>query len=52
MSEKRQEPGDEVPPEELLSAHPVEPAEGARHPGEDAKEPRPPHPAQPAEGER
>ena len=34
------------------NAHPVEPAEGAREPGEDANEPRPPHPDEPAEGER
>jgi hypothetical protein len=41
-----------VSPEELLAAHPVGPAEGARDPGEDADDPRPPHPAEPAEGER
>ncbi|MGH2616121.1 MAG: hypothetical protein ACRDJC_12835 [Thermomicrobiales bacterium] len=59
MSEKneparteREGSGSEVTPEELLGAHPVEPAEGAREPGEDADDPRPPHPAKPAEGER
>ena len=41
-----------VSPEELLAAHPTEPAEGAREPGEDADAPRPPHPDEPAEGER
>ena len=46
------EPTTEVSPEDLLGAHPTEPAEGAREPGEDAGEPRPPHPDDPAEGER
>ena len=41
-----------VTPEEAQSAHPVEPAEGAREPGEQADVERPPHPSQPAEGER
>ncbi len=41
-----------VSPEELLAAHPTEPAEGARNPGENADDPRPPHPDEPAEGER
>ncbi|MCD6028995.1 MAG: hypothetical protein K0S78_1169 [Thermomicrobiales bacterium] len=41
-----------VSAEELLAAHPTEPAEGARNPGEDADDPRPPHPDEPAEGER
>jgi hypothetical protein len=36
----------------LLSAHPVEPAEGAREPGEHADEPRPPHASEPAEGQQ
>ena len=56
MSDKTDDNGDEsqdsVTPEELLSAHPVEPAEGAREPGEHADEPRPPHPDEPAEGAR
>lgn len=46
------EPTAGVSPEELLGAHPTEPAEGAREPGEDAGEPRPPHPDESAEGER
>ena len=46
------EPTADASPEELLGAHPTEPAEGARAPGEDADEPRPPHPDEPAEGER
>lgn len=50
--ERETEPMSEVSPEELLGAHPTEPAEGAREPGEDAGEPRPPHPDDPAEGER
>ena len=44
--------GADVTAEELLAAHPVEPAEGSRKPGEDADDPRPPHSAEPAEGER
>jgi hypothetical protein len=47
----REEPGD-VTPEEMQSAHPVEPAEGAREPGKDAQAPRVPHPSEPAEGDR
>jgi hypothetical protein len=43
---------DAVIPEEEQSAHPVEPAEGAPQPGEEAIVERPPHPSQPAEGER
>ncbi len=43
---------DPVPAAEAQSAHPVEPAEGAREPGQDANEPRPPHPVEPAEGSR
>ena len=42
----------ERPTDEGHNAHPVEPAEGAREPGEDADEPRSPHPDVPAEGER
>jgi hypothetical protein len=49
---EREKPETGVTDEDLLSAHPVEPAEGAREPGEDADDPRPPHPAEPAEGER
>jgi hypothetical protein len=52
MIEKPKEPDGERTTEEGHNAHPVEPAEGAREPGEDADEPRPPHPDQPAEGER
>ena len=51
MAEKPQEPRDEqAPPPQ--SANPVEPAVGAREPGQDANAPRPPHPTAPAEGER
>ena len=46
------ESGAEITPEEIQSAHPTEPAEGAREPGEDAGDLRPPHPSDPAEGER
>lgn len=46
------EPTAAVSAEELLAAHPTEPAEGAREPGEDADDPRPPHPDEPAEGAR
>lgn len=49
---EREESEGVTTPEELLGAHPVEPAEGAREPGEDADAPRPPHPSEPAEGER
>jgi hypothetical protein len=52
MVEKQQEPDEEVATDEGHSAHPIEPAEGAREPGEDADEPRPPHPDEPAEGAR
>lgn len=56
MSERNEtapmEPEDQITTAEAQSAHPVEPAEGAREPGEDANEPRPPHPEEPAEGER
>ena len=51
MVEKK-EPDGERTAEEGHNAHPLEPAEGAPQPGEDADEPRPPHPDQPAEGER
>ena len=52
MVEKQQEPDGELSTEEGHNAHPVEPAEGAREPGEDADAPRPLHPDEPAEGER
>ena len=52
MAEKPEDPRDEVTTEDGHNAHPVEPAEGAREPGEGANEPRPPHPDEPAEGER
>jgi hypothetical protein len=52
MIERQQEPDGELSTEEGHNAHPVEPAEGAREPGEDADAPRPPHPDEPAEGER
>jgi hypothetical protein len=52
VAEKQEQPGVEITPEEGHNAHPVEPAEGAREPGEGANEPRPPHPDEPAEGER
>ena len=49
MAEKRDRP--EVPVA-ADDPHPVEPAEGAPEPGEDADADRPPHPDEPAEGER
>ncbi len=49
---ERDQAGDAITAEEMQSAHPTEPAEGAREPGEDADELRPPHPSEPAEGER
>ena len=49
--EEKEMSGEDVP-KTVHSAHPVEPAEGAREPGEGADELRPPHPEQPAEGER
>jgi hypothetical protein len=52
MVERQKEPAAEPTTEEGHNAHPVEPAEGAREPGEDADAPRPPHPDEPAEGER
>jgi hypothetical protein len=51
MGEKR-ESTTELTSEEGHNAHPVEPTEGAREPGEDANQPRSPHPDEPAEGER
>jgi hypothetical protein len=52
MMERQQEPAPEPATDEGHNAHPVEPAEGAREPGEDADAPRPPHPDEPAEGDR
>ena len=52
MIEKNEEPDGQLTTEEGHNAHPVEPAEGAREPGEDADALRPPHPDEPAEGER
>ncbi len=52
VADKQEQPGNETEPEAGHNAHPVEPAEGAREPGEGANEPRPPHPDEPAEGER
>jgi len=52
MMERQQEPAPEPTTDEGHNAHPVDLAEGAREPGEDADAPRPPHPDQPAEGER
>lgn len=52
MVEKEKEPAAEPTTEEGHNAHPVEPAEGAREPGDDADQPRPPHPDEPAEGQR
>jgi hypothetical protein len=52
MVEKQQEPDGESTTGEGHNAHPVEPAEGAPEPGEDADTPRPRHPDEPAEGER
>ena len=52
MVDKQQEPDRERTTEDGHNAHPVEPAEGAREPGEDADATRTPHPDEPAEGER
>jgi hypothetical protein len=52
MAEKQQEPAAGSATEDGHNNHPVEPAEGAREPCENADEPRPPHPDEPAEGER
>ena len=52
MVERQTESAAEPTTEEGHNANPVEPAEGARQPGEDADAPRPPHPDEPAEGER
>jgi hypothetical protein len=52
MVDQQKEATAELATDEGHNAHPVEPAEGAREPGQDADEPRPPHPDEPAEGER
>ena len=52
VADKQEQPGNEIRSDEGHNDHPVEPAEGAREPGEGANEPRPPHPDEPAEGER
>ena len=52
MVEKQQGPDRERTTEDGHNAHQVEPAEGAREPGEDADATRTPHPDEPAEGER
>jgi hypothetical protein len=52
MADKLEEPTADDDAIAGHSAHPVEPAEGARVPGEDADAPRPPHPDEPAEGKR
>jgi len=52
MVEEEKEPDGKPTIQEGHIAHPVDPAEGAREPGEDADEPRSPHPDEPAEGER
>jgi hypothetical protein len=52
MVEKEKEPAAGFAAEDGHNAHPVEPAEGAREPGEDADAPRPPHPDEPVEGKR
>jgi hypothetical protein len=49
---EQKERDDEIPAAEAQSAHSMEPAEGAREPGRDARETRPPHPVEPAEGAR
>jgi len=49
---EKQEPAAGPATEEGHNDHPLEPAEGARQPGEEADHPRPPHPDEPAEGER
>ena len=48
----QEERGDQDSAAEVQSAHPTEPAEGAREPAEGANEQRSPHPVEPAEGSR
>jgi hypothetical protein len=52
MAEQRDLPEQPVATEEARGDHPVEPAEGAREPGEDSNTGRTPRPDEPAEGER
>ena len=52
MAEKQDQPANATTPDEGQNAHPLEPAEGAREPGEGSNEPRPPRTDEPAEGER
>jgi len=49
MAERREPPEEPVLSDDV---HPVEPAEGAEDPGEDADAGRTPRPEEPAEGER
>ncbi len=50
MAEKRELPPQPVETPDDHGAHPNEPSEGAREPGEDADGERPAHPDEPAEG--
>ena len=52
MAEKREPAEVPVITDDAHPDHPVEPAEGAREPGEGAEDDRPPHPDEPAEGRR
>lgn len=52
MAEKREPPEVPVATDDAHGDHPIEPAEGAPRPGEDADADRPPRPDEPAEGER
>ena len=49
---ERNDRSDQEPQGDEQSVHPIEPAEGAREPGQDANERRSPHPVEPAEGSR
>jgi hypothetical protein len=48
----QQDPGSGYAAEQGHNVHLIEPAEGAREPGEDADDDRPPRPHEPAEGAR
>lgn len=50
MAEKPDAPEPQPVQDGAETAHPTEPAEGARRPGTDADSPRSPHPEEPAEG--
>ena len=52
MAEQRERPDEPVATEDAHGDHPIEPAEGAREPGENADTGRTPRPDEPAEGER